>query len=121
MAPDELQVFTLALVGISTALIGVFLVLRKSTMQANSLSHTTLLGITLVVIFYGFFSTSEGGQFLHFNLTKLIFAALITAFCTLFFTRFLQEKMGGSNRCEYWVGLFFVFCPWRFISHTLHA
>ncbi|MDN3505048.1 MAG: metal ABC transporter permease [Rhabdochlamydiaceae bacterium] len=93
LAPDELQIFTLSLIGVSTAIIGVFLVLRKSTMQANSLSHTTLLGITLVVIFYGFFTTNETGQFFHFSLTKLILSALITAFATLFFTRFLQEKM----------------------------
>src|SRR5690348_5384464 len=45
LASDEIQVLTLICIAFSGALLGCFLVLKKMTMLANSLSHTILLGI----------------------------------------------------------------------------
>ena len=40
IASDEVQLLVLTLIALSSALIGTFLVLKKMTMLANSLSHT---------------------------------------------------------------------------------
>lgn len=45
LSHDASQVISLVLIGISSAVLGVFLVLRKMTMLANSLSHTMLIGV----------------------------------------------------------------------------
>ena len=47
---DEIQIFTLILIGISSAILGSFLFLRKMTMLANSISHTILLGVVGAII-----------------------------------------------------------------------
>ena len=52
LASDEIQVLVLALVALASALVGTFLVLKKMTMLANSLSHTILLGIVVVTSFF---------------------------------------------------------------------
>jgi len=43
-------ILTAALVGLSCGIIGVFLVLRKTAMMADAISHTVLLGIVLAFI-----------------------------------------------------------------------
>ena len=58
IASDEIQIIVLGGVAISAALVGCFLILRKMTMLANSLSHTILLGIVLA---YYFSSASLSG------------------------------------------------------------
>lgn len=88
IAPDELQLAVLAAVGVSSALVGSFLVLKKMTMLANSLSHTILLGIVLAFIFG---STAAEFQEGHLNLTLLIIAALGVGFLTAFVTEFLTN------------------------------
>ncbi|KIC74404.1 putative metal transport system membrane protein [Neochlamydia sp. TUME1] len=50
MVSDEIQMVVLIGVAISAALVGTFLVLRKMTMLANSLSHTILLGIVITFV-----------------------------------------------------------------------
>lgn len=52
LVSDEIQILSLMGVAISSALVGSFLVLRKMTMLANSLSHTILMGIVLAFFFY---------------------------------------------------------------------
>ena len=47
LAADEVQMIVLSCIGISCGLIGPFLVLKKMSMFANSLSHTILLGIVV--------------------------------------------------------------------------
>lgn len=44
---DEIQLLVLIGISLSCALVGTFLMLKKMTMLANSLSHTILLGIVL--------------------------------------------------------------------------
>ncbi|WP_405097671.1 metal ABC transporter permease [Oceanobacillus sp. FSL H7-0719] len=43
-------IFTAALVGLSCGIIGVFLILRKTAMMADAISHTVLLGIVIAFI-----------------------------------------------------------------------
>ncbi len=50
LANDEIQVIVLSLIGASSALVGTFLVLRKMSMLANSLSHTILVGIVIAFL-----------------------------------------------------------------------
>lgn len=88
IAPDEMQFFVLAAVAVSSALVGSFLVLKKMTMLANSLSHTILLGIVLAFIF----GTTQK-EFLEgrLNLPLLLIAALGTGLVTAFVTEFLTK------------------------------
>ncbi|MBU6383855.1 MAG: metal ABC transporter permease [Verrucomicrobia bacterium] len=73
---DLLQMGVLSAVAVACGLLGPFLVLRRMTMFANSLSHTILLGIACAFL--------VAGSALHLG-TLLIgaaLAALMTAFCT---------------------------------------
>lgn len=88
IAPDEVQFIVLASIGVSSALVGSFLVLRKMTMLANSLSHTILLGIVLAFIFG---TTAEEFHEGRLNLPLLLFAALGTGLLTAILTEFLTK------------------------------
>lgn len=81
LASDEIQILVLIGIASSSALIGSFLILRRMTMLANSMSHTILLGI---VIAY-FFSP-------HYSLQMLLAASLFTGLITAFLTEFLTKK-----------------------------
>lgn len=87
LAPDEVQVLVLILIALSSSLVGAFLVLRKMTMLANSLSHTILLGIV------GAFLIVGGSGVFSLSLPTLIIGALIAALCTTFATEFLHKKL----------------------------
>ncbi|HEX2582931.1 MAG TPA: metal ABC transporter permease [Chlamydiales bacterium] len=50
LAADEVQLAVLAASAVACGLIGPFLVLKRMTMFANSLSHTTLVGIVLAFL-----------------------------------------------------------------------
>lgn len=88
LASDEIQLLVLAAVAVSSACVGSFLVLRRMTMLANSLSHTILLGIVVAYLLSGQAVVTEG-----FTLPILIFAALITGVLTTFLTQFLTHLM----------------------------
>ncbi len=77
---DEVQLLVLVAISISTGLLGTFLTLRKMTMLANSLSHTTLVGIVIC-----FLLTSQAAG-LDLSVPLLIFASVISAFLTVLFT-----------------------------------
>ena len=92
IASDEVQLLVLVLIALSSALIGTFLVLKKMTMLANSLSHTILLGIVGAFLIGKYlFSGSEGIYTPH--IPTLIIGALITALLTTFSTEFLHKKL----------------------------
>lgn len=80
IATDEIQIFILASVGITGAVIGTFLVLRKMAMLANALSHTILLGIVVAYLL-----TSQ----LTFPI--LMIASLLTGLLTTLLTEFLHR------------------------------
>jgi manganese/zinc/iron transport system permease protein len=88
LAPDEVQFIVLAAVGVSSALVGTLLILKKMTMLANSLSHTILLGIVLAFIFGSTEAEFHEGKL---NLPLLLFAALCTGLLTAFITEFLTK------------------------------
>lgn len=92
LASDEVQLLVLVLIALSSALLGTFLVLRKMTMLANSLSHTILLGIVGAFLLSRFlFSGGEGIYTIHFP--TLLIGAVITALLTTFSTEFLYKRL----------------------------
>lgn len=80
-ASDETQLLVLIAISISTGLLGTFLTLRKMTMLANSLSHTTLLGIVICFVL-----TLQTTADLDLNIPLLIAASIVSAFLTVLFT-----------------------------------
>ncbi|NGX51579.1 MAG: Manganese transport system membrane protein MntB, partial [Chlamydiae bacterium] len=88
LAPDEVQVVVLILIALSSSLVGTFLVLRKMTMVANSLSHTVLLGVVGAFLLVG-----QGEELFSLSLPTLLVGALIAAFCTTFATEFVHKKL----------------------------
>ena len=99
IASDELQILILSLVAFSCSLVGAFLVLRKMTMLANSLSHTLLLGI---VIAFFLFSRSMDGTM---DLKIFTIASLLTAAMTTFLTQWLTRGLKISEDAS--IGLIF--------------
>ncbi len=93
LAPDEVQVFVLSLVGFSSALVGTFLVLKKMTMLANSLSHTLLLGILIAYLIMIPLTPSSKEQFHGMSIQVLLIASLATALLTTVLTQGLTQVM----------------------------
>ncbi len=95
LASDEIQIFVLMGVAVSSALIGTFLVLRRMTMLANSLSHTILMGIVLAFFLTSLSSHHEEKGSLSYiaPMQILLFASLITGFFTAFLTEFLIKTV----------------------------
>lgn len=85
-ATDEIQMLVLAGVAISGALVGTFLVLRRMTMLANSLSHTILLGIVIAFLVTG----QEMGSL---SIPVMLLASVITGLVTAFLTEFLHRNI----------------------------
>ncbi len=88
LASDEVQLLVLIAISVSSALVGTFLVLRRMTMLANSLSHTILLGIVGVFLLCAQTITTQG-----FSLPILIGASLITGLVTTVLTQLLTHSM----------------------------
>lgn len=83
---DKIQLAVLSGVAISSVLVGSFLVVRRMTMLANSLSHTTLLGIVLC-----FFIVPTSTH--SMPLPLLMAAAAIMGIVTTWLTQGLQRMM----------------------------
>ncbi len=95
LAPDEVQLLVLAAAGISCGLIGPFLVLRKMTLFANSLSHTILIGIAGAYLLAS--SLWGAGMFdLSTLLIGALVAALLTALLTDWLIRFFRLQEDAS-------------------------
>ena len=94
LATDEIQILVLVGVACSTALLGCFLVLRKMTMLANSLSHTILLGIVIAYLITrdGVIGSAHGGGYEPINLNAMLLASLLTGIATTFLTEFLTKN-----------------------------
>jgi manganese/zinc/iron transport system permease protein len=91
LASDEIQVLVLVGVAISSALLGTFLVLRRMTMLANSLSHTILIGIVIAYFISLPQAAAALGQIAPMQ--AMLLASLFTGIITTFLTEFLT-KMG---------------------------
>jgi len=88
LVSDEIQLLVLIPIALSAALVGTFLILKKMTMLANSLSHTLLVGIVLA---FFLLPKPELGLF---NLTHMLIAAGLSALLTVFCTEFLIKIVG---------------------------
>ncbi len=101
LASDEVQVLVLSLVAVASALVGAFLVLKKMTMLANSLSHTILLGIVIAyLIMIPFIAESERHAYslsIHVLLIASLATALITTLLTQLLTHFLKLQEDAST------------------------
>ncbi len=86
LVSDEIQLLVLIFITLSSACIGTFLVLRKMTMLANSLSHTVLLGIVIAFLI----SKSSLG-FNEMDMKTLCIAALSTGLFTTVCTQMLHK------------------------------
>lgn len=89
LASDEIQLIVISLVAISSALVGSYLVLKKMTMLANSLSHTILLGIIAAYLLLLPFTT--GLPIL--GLKTFFIAALVTGLATTLLTQLLTNVL----------------------------
>lgn len=89
LTSDEIQILVLIGVAASSAMVGTFLVLRKMTMLANSLSHTILMGIVLAYVFVMPTVDQHGSQAIP--MTALLIASLLMGFLTAFLTEFLTK------------------------------
>jgi manganese/zinc/iron transport system permease protein len=83
---DEVQLFVLIATCISTVLLGTFLSLKKITMMANALSHTTLLGIVLA-----YFLLGQMSALTDLGALSLFVAACISAILTAFLTQLMKD------------------------------
>lgn len=101
LVADEIQIIVLIGVASSAALVGSFLVLRRMTMLANSLSHTILLGIVVAFIFMQTTLQEPSNQTVPLNipfmLTASIGVGLLTTFLTEFLTRTVRLQEDAST------------------------
>ena len=107
LVADEIQILTLSCIAICCGILGPLLVLKKSTMLANSLSHTILLGLVITTLL----TTVSIPPLAHLLLGALI-SALLTAAATGLLTRYcrLQEdaSIGLTFTVLFAVGILFV-------------
>ena len=83
--PDVVIVLVGTLVGIASSLLGTFLVLRKSSMLSDAISHSILLGIILVYII-------TGNQYSPFFIVGAAAVGVLTVVLT--------ELLASSNRVK---------------------
>ncbi len=93
LAPDDIQIIVLSLVALASATVGTFLVLKKMTMLANSLSHTILLGIVIAYLILIPFLENEQLSSHGISVHILLVASLITALITTLLTQFLTSVL----------------------------
>jgi manganese/zinc/iron transport system permease protein len=97
LAADEIQIFVLGSLALSTATLGCFLVLRRMTMLANALSHTILLGIAIVYFIMHLGAGLAGPKAATHEMISIegmLFAALLMGLTTTFLTEVLNKHVG---------------------------
>lgn len=90
LASDEIQILVIAGVAASSALVGTFLVLRRMTMLANSLSHTILIGIVIAYLLTRGSVDEHGGGYIV-PLNAMLISCMIVGLLTTFLTQFLTH------------------------------
>jgi manganese/zinc/iron transport system permease protein len=106
LAIDEIQVLTLLLIGVSSAVLGSFLLLRKMTMLANSISHTILLGLVGAILCIRHFFTQED-QLPVLDFQILFLASLLASLLTVFLTDVLTRTFKVARDAS--IGIVFTF------------
>lgn len=102
LVSDEIQIIVLVGVGVIASIMGTLLVVRKTTMLANALSHTVLLGI---VISYLIFFQSGLPHGLSIDIKTMLMSATIAAVITSFLTEFFHKAF--QLRQDVSIGLVF--------------
>ncbi len=98
LSSDEIQVIVLTGVAASSALVGSFLVLRKITMLANSISHTILVGLVIAFLWTSHTGIeSAAGVDIHSMLIASLVMGLITAFLTEILTKVAKLQEDAST------------------------
>ena len=93
LASDEVQVLVLALVAFASAIVGTFLVLKKLTMLANSLSHTILLGIVIAYLLLIPFIPYQESHAHSISIQVLLIASFATGLITTLLTQLLTHVL----------------------------
>lgn len=93
LASDEVQVLVLCFVACASALVGTFLVLKKMTMLANSLSHTILLGIIVAYVILLPFIPEQEVHAHSLSIKTLLIASLVTGLITTLLTQMLTHLL----------------------------
>ena len=101
LASDEIQLITLILLGISSAIVGSFLVVRKMTMVANAISHTVLLGIVTSFLFFHFLLNKSFHELLQMDLKLLLFSAFLSSLLTMLLTDFFHHGFKIRKKCKH--------------------
>ncbi|MCX6987099.1 MAG: metal ABC transporter permease [Chlamydiae bacterium] len=107
LASDEIQILVLIGLCLSSAFIGVFLVLKQMTMMANALCHTILLGIVLAFLLLHPFISSHDVAVSFIPLKVLLLASFISALLTTIFTQLLIQVTKVQEDAS--IGLVFTF------------
>jgi manganese/zinc/iron transport system permease protein len=93
LALDEIQVITLSLLGISAAIVGSFLVIRKMSMVANAISHTVLLGVIGSFLILHYFFARPFSELLEIDMKLLIIASIIASLLTMVSIDFFNKTL----------------------------
>lgn len=107
LASDEIQILVLSCIGVSSALVGSFLILRKMTMVANAISHTALIGIVMAIVFFRMVSSGSPLEVFHIDLKVLLLASVFSSLLTMFLTNFFNEYLRLQKDAS--IGLVFSF------------
>jgi manganese/zinc/iron transport system permease protein len=93
LTSDEIQILVLVGISASAALVGTFLVLRRMTMLANSISHTILIGIVVdFLLTQNGLLARDGDHAEPINIQAMLIASLAMGVITAFLTEFLTKK-----------------------------
>lgn len=104
LASDEIQVIVLMFSGLSAALVGCFLVLKRMTMLANALSHTVLLGIVVAFLVLSSFSNQK---VFSMSLSLLLLGSFLAAFLTTALVELCKRWLSLDEESS--IGLIFSF------------
>lgn len=92
--PDVVVPLVGALVGVASSLVGTFLVLRGSSLLADAVSHSVLLGIVLVYL-------ATGNQYSPFFIAGAAAVGILTVFLTELLTRSRRVKADAATGLVY--------------------
>jgi manganese/zinc/iron transport system permease protein len=109
LVDDEIQIYLLICLGTSCLIVGLYLFLQKKLLIANSISHTILLGIVLMLFGIRLFSHQEVVFDHQFSLKMLLIPAVITAFLTQRLTLFFSQKLKFQEDVSIGVTFTFLF------------
>lgn len=87
LASDEVQIIVLLGITLSTVLLGTLLTLKKMSMMANALSHTTLVGIVISFLLFA------KGPELGLNGSTLFLSATIAAVLTTLLIEWVRNTL----------------------------